>query len=141
MRAHEAAGFRMRFPIFQTIRFRFGLWVAALVVVVLAALAITVYVSLSKKLYQMLDDSLKLSASEAVAAMDIEDGRIVLTNGSINEIATALGAKGYSLRLFDEATGKALSFGEMPVSTPSQARPSSELVPNLVLRSSRELLV
>ena len=120
MQAHERLGFRRRFPFFQTIRFRFGLWVAALVVLVLAALAITVYVSLSKKLYQMLDDSLKLSASEAVAAMDIEDGRIVLTNGSIDEIAAALRAKGYSLRLVDETSGKILSYGELPISTQTQ---------------------
>jgi len=114
MRSHEAAGMRKLLAFSQTIRFRFGLWVAGLVVLVLAVLALVVFASLSKKLYELLDESLRLSASEAVAAMDVENNRIVLTNGSMNEISSALREKGYSLRLIDGATSTVLTFGVMP---------------------------
>src|SRR6476659_2208949 len=63
---------------FSTLRARFALWVAVLLLIALLAFGALVYVSLSSSLKAGVDDSLQLSAAQANAAVNIEDGEIAI---------------------------------------------------------------
>jgi heavy metal sensor kinase len=62
----------------RSLRTRFGLWVAALVLVALAAFGAYVYVDVGRGLRSALDDSLRVSASLAASTVTVAEGRPVL---------------------------------------------------------------
>ena len=61
---------------FVSLRFRFALWTSGFLLIVLVVFSTYVYFYLENKLITAIDDSLKLSASQAVAAVNIENGQI-----------------------------------------------------------------
>jgi heavy metal sensor kinase len=82
---------------------RFALWVAGLLGAALALFGAFVYFSLAQGLARSLDDSLRLSALQAIAAVNIENGQINLSDslperGSVTE---ELRARGLTIRIFD----------------------------------------
>lgn len=60
----------------KTLRVRFALWVAGLLLAAFAAFGAFVYLSLARGLSASIDDSLRLSASQAIAAVNIENGQL-----------------------------------------------------------------
>jgi hypothetical protein len=89
----------------MTLRVRFALWVAALLLAALVIFGAFVYFSLAQGLATALDDSLRLSASQAIAAVNIENGQINFSD-SIPEsggIAEELRGRGLTIRIFDTA--------------------------------------
>jgi heavy metal sensor kinase len=97
----------------MTLRIRFALWVAGLLLVVLVAFGGLVYVSLAHDLYTSLDDALQLSASQALAAVNSENGQINFAD-SIPESSPAtqdLRERGVTIRIFDVQGRAVASFG------------------------------
>lgn len=85
---------------FKTLRFRFALWVALLVLVAFAAFGVFVYFSLARDLAAAIDDSLRLSSTQAIAAINYEDGRINFTDSlPENSPAATLRARGLTIRI------------------------------------------
>jgi len=87
----------------MTLRVRFALWVAALLLVALAAFGAFVYFSLAHGLANALDESLRLSAAQAIAAVNVENGQINFSD-SIPEsgsVAGDLQERGLTIRVFD----------------------------------------
>jgi heavy metal sensor kinase len=97
----------------MTLRIRFALWVAGLLVVVLAIFGGLVYMSLARDLYTSMDDSLQLSASQAIAAVNSENGQINFAD-SVPESSPAtqdLRERGVTIRIFDTQGHALESFG------------------------------
>ncbi len=84
----------------KTLRFRFALWVALLVLGALIAFGVFVYFSLARDLAAAIDDSLRLSATQAIAAINYEDGRINFTDSlPENSPAASLRARDLTIRI------------------------------------------
>jgi len=91
---------------------RFALWVAALLLAALAVFGVFVYTSLARGLSSAVDDTLRLSASQAIAAVNIENGQINFTD-SIPEGATAadLVEHGLTIRILNPQGEVLQAFG------------------------------
>lgn len=63
---------------FKTIRVRFALWTTALILVLLAAFGAFVYFNLSSSLNSALDTSLAVSATQAAAGLNTQNGQVIL---------------------------------------------------------------
>jgi len=105
---------------------RFGLGVAGLVVIALVLFGTFVYLNLDRGLRSGVDDSLRVSASQAVATVDVDNGKLVLgdaLSGSSSAL-DALRARGHTVRFLDP-DGKILGgFGSLwnsPVNSQSLA--------------------
>ena len=97
----------------RTLRARFALWVAALLLAVLVAFGVLVYFSLARALSTSMDDSLQLSASQAIAAVNIENGQINFSD-SIPEnspAATTVG-RDATIRVLNPSGQVIQAFGE-----------------------------
>lgn len=84
----------------RTLRARFALWTASLVLVVLTAFGAYVYGNMARGLLAAMDDSLTLNASQIIAGLNIENNRIVLSDSFIEQPENAdLRARGFMVRL------------------------------------------
>ncbi len=72
---------------FKTLRVRFALWVAGLVLLILTAFGGLMYFGLGQALLTSIDNSLRLSASQVTASIDITDNTIA--NDSIPDMPVA----------------------------------------------------
>jgi HAMP domain-containing protein len=63
----------------KSMRVRFAIWTTALILSVLAAFGIFVYTNLSLSLYTAIDNSLSLSAAQTTASLNVDNGRIVIS--------------------------------------------------------------
>src|SRR5260221_7389870 len=108
---------------FKTLRFRFGLWVAGLLLAVLAVFGVFVYFSLATSLSASIDNSLQLSAAQAITAVNIENGQInFLDSVPEGPVATELRQRGLTIRILDLHGQVLESFGTfqgLPVDAPS----------------------
>lgn len=105
---------------FGTLRWRIALWIAGFVALTLALLEVSVYFSMVQKLHGMVDDTLRLSAIQIAAAVDIEGGQIWTSEGLPELAPAASGLDGRSLliRIYDSDGTLLAEFGP----------PSSDLV-------------
>jgi hypothetical protein len=106
---------------FSTLRARFALWVAGLLLAALLAFGALVYASLSSSLRAGGDDSLQLSAAQANAAVNIEDGEIAIADGIPETSAlSGLRERGFTIRVLNLG-GKLLQavgpYRDLPVAT------------------------
>lgn len=84
----------------RTLRFRFALWTAGLLFAVLAAFGAFVYFSMARGLSASIDDSLSLNASQVIAAVEVEHGKIDLPdNFEEGPDSADLRERGLTLRL------------------------------------------
>ena len=96
----------------MTLRVRFALWVAGLLLAVLAVFGAFVYFSLGQGLAASVDDSLRLSGSQAVATINVEDGRIDFSDSlPENDRTLDLRERGLTLRILDPAGQVLQAFG------------------------------
>jgi heavy metal sensor kinase len=109
----------------MTLRVRFALWVAGLLLGVLAAFGTFVYFSLKQGLEASIDDSLRLSASQAIATINVEDGQIDFSDIlPENNPTLSLRERGLTLRILDPAGQVLQAFGPyraLPVEAASLA--------------------
>jgi len=109
----------------MTLRVRFALWVAGLLLGVLAAFGTFVYLSLKQGLEASIDDSLRLSASQAIASINVENSQIDFSDTlPENDPTLNLRERGLTLRILDPAGQVLQAFGPyraLPVETSSLA--------------------
>lgn len=84
---------------YNTIRVRFALGTAALLITALVGFGIFVYLILGSELARSVDDSLQLSAAQAIAAA-VDNGRISVTDGVPEPLAIiSLHNRGFTIRI------------------------------------------
>jgi len=84
----------------KTLRVRFGVWVAGLLLFVLVAFGALVYANLRQGLLASIDDSLHLGASQAIAAVNVENGQINFSDSVPEGSAAAdLRERGLTIRV------------------------------------------
>ncbi len=85
---------------FRTLRFRFALWTATLLLIVLILFGAFVYFSLQQGLVSAMDDSLRFSASQAIAAVNIENGQINFSDSlPESSLVADLQGRGFTIRI------------------------------------------
>jgi heavy metal sensor kinase len=72
----------------KTLRARFAIWTAGLLLITLAVSGLLEYVSLSNGLYQAEDDLLRLSAAQVMKVINYDNGRIVTSDNISDSPAT-----------------------------------------------------
>ena len=88
----------------MTLRVRFALWIAGLLLVVLAAFGAFVYLNVKQGLQASVDDSLRLSASQAIASINLEDDSIDFADPMLaSDPSNDLQERGLTLRILDPA--------------------------------------
>ena len=87
----------------KTLRVRFALWIAGLLLAVLAAFGAFVYFSLARGLASSIDESLDLSAAQALTTINAENGRISFSDSlpESDPPAAALRERGLTIRILD----------------------------------------
>jgi heavy metal sensor kinase len=110
----------------RTLRLRFSLWTAALLGAALMAFGVFVYFTTARALANSMDDSLRLSASQAIAAVNAEDGQINFSDSipGAGDSADELRDRGLTIRIVDQQGRIIQSFGAyatLPIDPPSVA--------------------
>ena len=83
----------------NTLRLRFAVWTAGLVLTALVLFGALVYFNMSRGLAASVDDSLEVSTAQAIAAV-VDNDRLSLTNGLPASAAiTTLNERGLSIRV------------------------------------------
>lgn len=107
----------------HTLRFRFSLWVAGLLLVVLVVFSVFVYFNLRMSLLSGIDETLRLSATQTIATSNIQNGQVNFSDSPPDgTTATDLQERGLTIRILSpdgklvEAFGP---FSNLPVSTSS----------------------
>lgn len=92
---------------FKTLRVRFALWTASLMLVVLVLFGTFVYFNMRQGLANSIDESLSLSTSQAIAAVNIENGQINFSDSLPENSTTNLRERGLTIRILT-SDGKVL---------------------------------
>jgi heavy metal sensor kinase len=105
----------------HTLRFRFALWVAGLLLIVLVVFSVFVYFNLKMSLLSGIDDTLRLSATQTIATANIQNGQVNFSdNLPDGSTATDLQKRGLTIHILSP-DGKLLEgfgpFSNLPVST------------------------
>ena len=96
----------------NTFRARFAFWTSSLVLVILTVFSLYVYGSMQTGLYTYVDESLKLSASQVIASLNIEDDKLILSEHFPEEPEnTDLLEQGYSIRILSPNEEVLQTFG------------------------------
>ena len=84
----------------KTLRARFALWTAGLLLAALTVFSSFVYVRMAQSLAASVDRTLRLAVSQVVAEVDIEHGELVSIDELFEDISnTPLVEQGFSFRL------------------------------------------
>jgi heavy metal sensor kinase len=114
--------------LWRTLRFRFALWVIGLLLVVLAGFSLFVYFNLRISLLSGIDDALRLSASQAIATANIQNGQVSFADSLPDGSASSnLQDRGLTIRILDPNGVQLEGFGpflNLPVSASSLAAAS-----------------
>lgn len=98
----------------MTLRVRFALWVSLLLLAVLGAFGTFVYLDVASWLASSVDDSLRLSATQVIETIDIEHGRIDLSDNPVTQdssLADELRARGLTIQILETDGSTIKSFG------------------------------
>jgi heavy metal sensor kinase len=99
---------------------RFALWTAGLLLAAMVVFGVFVYVSMASSLAQAVDDSLQLSAAQALAAVNVENGQLAFGD-AVPEVGDLPGT-GTTVRILDPAGRVRQASGiyrDLPVDTTS----------------------
>jgi heavy metal sensor kinase len=106
----------------KTLRVRFALWTAGLLLAALTLFSSFVYVRMAQSLAASVDRALRLAVSQVVAEVDVEHGEIVSIDELLEDISnTPLIEQGFSFRLLDRAGQTFQEYG------PYQALPQPQV--------------
>lgn len=109
--------------VFKTIRVRFALWTAGLLLVALILFGGFVYGRMSQNLASAVDDALKTVAAQVAAEVDVEDGTAVSVDDFLDDMQNMpVFEQGFSFRVYDTAGQIIEEYG--PYQTLPSAYPS-----------------
>jgi heavy metal sensor kinase len=83
----------------NTLRVRFALWTALLILFVLAVFGAYVYFSMARGLYTALDDTLRVSASQITASLNVANGKLSLPDSLSESPERGTLPQGFSVRV------------------------------------------
>jgi heavy metal sensor kinase len=83
----------------NTLRVRFALWTALLILLVLAVFGAYVYFSMARGLYTALDDTLRVSASQITASLNVANGKLSLPDSLSESPEGGNPPEGFSVRV------------------------------------------
>jgi heavy metal sensor kinase len=100
----------------KTLRVRFALWTAGLLLVALTLFSIYVYIRMAQSLADSVDSALRLAVSQVVAEVDVANAGSVSINVSVDELledipSTLLLEQGFSFRLLNGAGRTVQEYG------------------------------
>ena len=105
---------------FKTLRVRFTLWTSGLLLAALILFGIFVYFSMARGLSAALDNSLTINASQVSAGLNIDNGKLILSDSLIEAPDNVnLQGSGFTIRLLTPQGDPIQEFGryhDMPVS-------------------------
>ena len=105
----------------RTLRIRFALWTSGLLLSALTLFGGFVYFSMSRNLYTALDNALALSASQVSAGLNIDNGKLILSDSLIEAPENAdLRGSGFTIRVLTPQGDLIQGFGRyqnLPVSS------------------------
>lgn len=105
----------------RTLRVRFALWTSGLLLSALTLFGGFVYFSMSRNLYTALDNALALSASQVSAGLNIDNGKLILSDSLIEAPENAdLRGSGFTIRVLTPQGDLIQGFGRyqnLPVSS------------------------
>lgn len=95
------------------IRVRFALWTAGLILLLLVAYGAIVYYSVAQGLTAAVDEALNLSATQTLAALNVENGVITLAEGfpEVDNQSAEIIERGLTVRVLDASGQTVQSFG------------------------------
>jgi heavy metal sensor kinase len=96
---------------FKSLRIRFALWTAALILIVLVMFGAVMYLGLQQGLSNSIDDSMRLSASQAIAAINVENGQINFSDSIPSLPETNNPLRGVTIRILSLSGGLLQSTG------------------------------
>jgi heavy metal sensor kinase len=124
---------------FRTLRIRFAIWTASLMLIVLVLFGVFVYFSMARGLLTSADDSLRLSTSQAIAAVKIEDGQISFSDNLPESSPADLHEQGLTTRILT-LDGKVIqsagSYSNLPINLASLHQADSGIPSYITLVSS-----
>lgn len=87
----------------NSLRWRFALWVSGFLLVSLILFGVYVYISMARNLNAAVDDALRLSATQSMGTLNVENGRIILADNlpENNSDMGALRTRGFMVRFLD----------------------------------------
>jgi len=87
----------------NSLRFSFALWVGSFLLASLLLFGAYVYATMLRNLNAAVDDALRLSATQSMGTLNVDNGRIFLADNlpENNEDMGALRARGFTLRFLD----------------------------------------
>ena len=96
----------------KTLRVHFAVWVGGLLLASLAAFSVYVYFNMAHGLSAAVDDSLRLSATKALASLNVDNGKINFKDSIPNGTApTDLVERGLTIRIISHSGEVLLAFG------------------------------
>ena len=96
----------------NTLRVRFAVWTAGLLLVLLAAFGAFVYVALERGLAREIDQSMQLTAGQVVASIDVENGQVRFSSGEPDiESEPLLRQRAVTIRILDRQGQPLTAFG------------------------------
>ena len=116
---------KQNFAFWRTLRFRFALWVAGLLLFVLIIFSIFVYMTLRLSLQAGIDDTLRLSATQTIATINIQNGQVNFSDSMPDGTAASdLQERGLTIRILSPDGRQLEAFGpysNLPVNSASLA--------------------
>ncbi len=83
----------------NTLRLRFALWTALLILLALVTFGIYVYFSMARGLYAALDDALQVSAAQIIAGLNVDNGNLALPDSLSEPPEEGVPSAGFSVRV------------------------------------------
>jgi heavy metal sensor kinase len=106
----------------KTLRVRFALWTAGLLLAALALFSTYVYIRMAQSLADSVDSALRLAVSQVAAEVDVANGEFVAVDELLEDIPNAfLTEHGFSFRLLDRTGQTVQEYG------PYQAVPQPQV--------------
>ena len=96
----------------KTLRIRFALWISGLFLLILTGFSVYVYANMAVRLYAAVDDSLALNASQVSAALNIDNGQLILPDSFIETPENSdLRTRGFTIQIISPQGKTLQAFG------------------------------
>ena len=87
----------------NSLRFHLMLWVGGFLLTALLLFGVYIYVRMSRILYEEVDEALRLSATQTLGTLDVNNGHIILADNLLenNEDMASLRERGFTVRILN----------------------------------------
>ena len=122
----------------KTLRFRFAFWTSSLFLAILAAYGVYIYGSMARGLSAAVDNSLTFSASQVAAGLNIDNGKLILSDNLAEDPENAnLRERGFTIRILTprgDSIQEMGSYKNLPISLNESFATYTDSATNTALR-------